>query len=363
MSIKLPFIDIIFKALAASFVERSERGVAVLIVRDTTDTSFTSKVYRTALEASADTALFTADNFKAINDALLGKPSKVIVVRLATAGTIADATPIIENLTKTGWVTIVGGVTADFTALVTWVKAKETAKATYKVVVFNATAPNCKHAVNFANTNVVFNDSRGSQTGDKFLATLAGIFAGCNVKRGSTYYECTNLVSVTAVADTDAALNAGKLILINDNDKVVIGLGINSLTTLTAPDTEDMRYIDIVEAMDMMIDDIRETFKNDFLGAGKKNTYDNQVIFLSGVNSSYFSELEKEEILDNLWDNRVDVDVETQRAAWIASGKAEAATWTDAQVRNAAYKRTVYALGDVKINGSMENLSLQIMMV
>lgn len=359
MTITLPRIDIVFKQLAASFIERSARGIAVLIVKDDTNATFTTKVYKTASEAAADEALFTATNFDYINDLFLGKPSKVIVIRIATTGTVADALPLIESATKTGWVTMVGSA-ADYTALINWIKAKELEKATYKAVVFNATAPDTKHVVNFVNTNVKFNDARATQTGEKYLPSLASILAGCNVKRGSTYYNCSNLVSVTEVADNDAAVNAGKFILINETDKVVVGLGVNSLTTFTADDTEDMRYIDIVEAMDMIVDDIRTTWKNDFLGAGLKNNYDNQVIFLSAINN-YFNGLEDEDVLDNLYNNTAFVNVDKQRAMWVAINP-EAVDWTEAQVRNAAYKRSVFLAGDIKINGSMENLSLDITM-
>lgn len=359
MTISLPRIDIIFKQLAQSFIERSERGVAVLIVKDNTNILFSNKTYRTAQEVAADEALYTVANFDSINDALLGKPSKVIVIRIATTGTVADALPIIESVTKTGWVTMVGE-TADYTALINWIKANELLKATYKAVVFNATAPDTKHVVNFVNANVVFSDARGSETGDKYCPSIAGILAGCNIKRGSTYYNCSNLTSVTEVVDNDAALNAGKFILINDMDKVVIGLGINSLTTFDADNTEDTRYIDVIEAMDLIVDDIRSTFKNDFLGAGLKNNYDNQVLFISAVNN-YYTALENEDVLDNLFDNKAYVSVEKQRAAWVAI-KPEAIDWTDAQVRNAAYKRSVFLGSDIKINGSMENLSLEISM-
>lgn len=37
MAVTLPKINIIFKQLATSFIQRSERGIAILIVRDDTD--------------------------------------------------------------------------------------------------------------------------------------------------------------------------------------------------------------------------------------------------------------------------------------------------------------------------------------
>ena len=48
--------------------------------------------------------------------------------------------------------------------------------------------------------------------------------------------------------------------------------------------------------------------------------------------------------------------MEAQRAAWVASGKAEAADWDDDTVKATPFKRTVYLAGDVKILGSMTDL-------
>ena len=43
MAITMPKIDITFEQRAVSLIGRSERGVAILIVRDDTDKSFTHK--------------------------------------------------------------------------------------------------------------------------------------------------------------------------------------------------------------------------------------------------------------------------------------------------------------------------------
>jgi len=356
MAITLPSIEIIFKKLASNFIERSERGIAILIVKDDTNITFTTKTYKKTSELEADIALYTATNYQYIADTLSFAANKVVVVRIATTETMTDALTIIESTVKTGWITTVGEA-ADYTTIINWVKAKELAGETYQTVVYNATTPDNKHVINFANTSVVFNDTRATQTGDKYLPSLIGILAACNVDRGSTYFVCNNLLAVTEVADNNVALNAGQLILINDFDNVKIGLGINSLTTFTATNVEDMRYIDTVEAMDLMVDDIKNTWSNDFVGK-YKNNYNNQILFISAINT-YFKALTDAEILDNGYKNYADVDVVTQKAAWVLI-KPEAETWDDATVRNNTYKRIVFLGGDVKILGAMENLKFNI---
>ena len=122
-----------------------------------------------------------------------------------------------------------------------------------------------------------------------------------------------------------------------------------------------MKFIETVEAMDMMRDDITNVFRTEYLG-NYRNTRDNQMMFIAAINNSYFRELEQDVILDPDCDNASSIDVEAQRAAWVASGKSEAADWDDDTVKATPYKRTVYLAGNVKILGSMTDLIFPINM-
>lgn len=351
-----PTIDIIFKQLATSAVDRSARGIVALIVRDDTNVTFSTIEYESA--ADIESAKFTAANVQYITDCFFGNPSKVIVIRIAVAGLIADALTIAAGL-KFNWIGEAVGITADQTAISTWIKTQETNKRTFKAVVFNATAPDCKHVVNLVNTNVTFNDTRALQTGEKYVATLLGIFAGLPLNMSSTYFKCTNLKSVVEPADVDASINLGNLVLFNDENYVKIGAGVNSLVTITTTNTADMQQIGIVEAMDLMLEDIRSTFKDEYVGL-YKNKYDNQVLLISAINS-YLNTLEIEEVLDNAYNNTVKVDVAAQKLAWQGVGK-DTSIWSDQVTRNNTFKNTVFLNGDVKILGAIENLKFNISM-
>lgn len=369
MAVELPNIDIVFKQLASSFINRSSRANVILIIRDDTNKTFNTKEYTLETDAEKDTALYTSENLQYIKDTFVGLPGKVTVVRIdKTGGNIGDALSIVAGLGN-GWIGIAEGtlaegesstVTADEDTLATWVKQMEQQKKTFKAAVFSPTVPpDCKHVVVLNNPKVVFKDSRGEQTGDKFIPTLLGYLAGANVGKGTTYMSMGNLSSVTQPADVTAALNAGQLVLINDEGTVKIGLGINSLTTLDESHTEDEKFIEIVEAQDMMLDDIRSTFKNNYIGK-YKNKLDNQIIFISAVNT-YLNELAKQGVLDDEFSNKSDIDVDTQRQAWVASDPS-ASTWSDTKVKQNAYKRQLFLTGNVKILFSMTDLSFSINM-
>lgn len=358
MAVTLPKILIKFQQLAASFVQRSERGVAILVLRDDTAGGSGYASYTDATELSD--APYTDANKQAITDAMGFGPLRVGVAKIGSEDALADGLALITANEKTGWITVVDGTTTDWTALVSWIKAREAEDKSWKAVVYNATAPDSMHVVNFVNNTVTFSDGRGQKDGSSYTPSLAGLLAACNVVRGATNYLCANLSRVEVPDSPDAAVGAGKFILINDDDSEVrVGVDVNSMTTTDGKTkTEDMKYIDTVEAMDLIRDDIARTFREDYMGQ-YRNSLTNQMLFLSAVNY-YFQQLVADDILDPEHDNAAEVNVAAQRSAWVGSGKSEAAEWDDATVRSNTFKRTVYLAGDVKILGSMANLEFQV---
>ncbi|WP_061313882.1 phage tail sheath C-terminal domain-containing protein [Clostridium botulinum] len=359
MTVQEPNIDIVFKQKATSSINKSERGIAILILKnDTTKDCPKYLEYKDITEFEKVKNKYSEDNQKAITDIFMFPPSKVILVN---TDTIANALIEIEKNLITGWITIANGAGEDFTTLISWIKSKEKQKKTYKALVYKGTSTDCKHIVNFTNEKIMFKDARGEVDGVQYLPSLLGILAYCGGNNKScTYFKCTNLSRTEAFADNNSELAKGNFILKNDSKYVRIVQGNNTLITLDGENnTEDMQFIETVEAMDMMQDDIREVFQETYLG-NYKNKLDNQILFISAVNSSYFKELEENDILDSNYNNITEIDVTSQRKVWIASGKSEASTWNDAKIKNSTFKRDLYILADVKILGSMTNLKFVI---
>ena len=361
MAVTLPQIIITFKQLATSFLQRSERGVVVLIVRDDTEGGGGSFFqYGDATQVSA--AEFTAANQQYIKDALSYGPLRVSVVKIGSSEALADAAAIFTQYEKTGWITFADGKSADWTDLVSWIKARELERKSWKALCYNTTPPDCMHVVNFVNETVTFADDRGAVSGEKYCPALAGLLASCNVARGATNKLCPDLVQVSVPADPDAVVGAGKFLLINDDDEVRVGVDVNSLTTTDGSTrTEDMKYIETVEAMDLIRDDIARTFRDEYVGQ-YRNSRANQMLFVSAVNY-YFDGLSADNILNPDHGNAADIDVAAQRNAWVGSGKSEAADWDDDTVRDTPFKRTLFLAGDVQILGTMGNLEFGITLV
>ncbi|EDT74719.1 phage tail sheath C-terminal domain-containing protein [Clostridium butyricum] len=360
---KSPVTEINFEQKATTLPERSERGYAILIMRDDTSALFNYKMYKDITEVEEDTDMYSKENLQYIKDAFEFGTYRVVVVKIGEdkdANPISGAFKIVQNNIYTGWITICDGIAEDYSTLTSWTKSKEKEKKTYKAVVYKVNTTDSMHVVNFINEHITFSDGdRGEQTGEKYLPSLAGIFASCNVLKGCVNYKCTNLASVEEVEDNDTEIEKGNFVLYNDKDYVRIVTDVNSLQSINGSTlTEDMKSIEVVEALDLIRDDITEVFKETYQ-SNFKNGYDDQILFISAING-YFDELAESKVLDKDYENKSDVNVEKQKKIWISSGKSEAANWDDSTVKRKTYKRNVYLSGDIKVLQSMVNLYFDI---
>ncbi|SDT22044.1 KR domain-containing protein [Paenibacillaceae bacterium GAS479] len=355
MAIGLPDLDIQFKKLAVTAVQRSAKGIVALIVKDATDNTYAVKEYQSAL--AIETAKFTATNAKYIQQIFDGGAARVIVVPInpTSSSVVPDAIAAIGSR-KYNWIGLAEGAVADQTALVTYLKSPEAKKKSIKGVVFNATSPDSERVVNFTNTHVTYVGGT-KVTGEKYIARLLGVLAGLPLTRSSTYYNFPDLIGVTEPADVNAAVEAGKFVLFNDNDTIRVARGVNSLVTLSPTVSEEQKKIIITETMDTIRNDVTGLWK-DFIGKWK-NSYDNQVLLNTAINV-YFEQLELEDVLDEEYDNKAYVDVNAQRLAWQAIGKTEAADWDDDTARVKTLGSKVFLAASIKLLDAMEDLQFNI---
>lgn len=353
----MPKIDIVFKQLLASLVERSSKGKLALIVVDETPDKPKTQLFKDSSEIK--TSDFDAANVNYMVHAFRAGASEVLAVRLAKKETIREhATPLLK-VNDFDWVALASGVKEQQDELAAFVKEhnKKTNRKV-KAVVYDATAPDDMHVVNFCTKKFTETDNP-DQEGWKLIPRIAGILAGIPFSMASTYWKLPGVFNVEEPEDLDAAIADGKFILFNDAGVTRVARGVNSLTTIDADHTDDMKSIAIVEAMDLITRDIHDAFK---IYIGKyKNKYDNQCLFMASVNA-YFEGLEMEDVLDEKYDNHVEVNVAEQRKAWQAV-KSEAVGWDDQTIKERAFKRKVFLNGYVKILDAMEDLKISINMV
>ncbi|BBI32486.1 phage tail sheath subtilisin-like domain-containing protein [Cohnella abietis] len=351
----LPEISISFTSLAVSAIQRSQRGIVALILQDNTG-NFDSKEYKAITEV--ETTEWTPANLDLIQKTFLGVPSKIIVERIAIGSgeTPADYAEALNRLAGKRWNYLAApkATTTDVTKIATQIKTwRDANKKTFKAVLPNS-ANDHEGIINFTTGGIVVGET--IYTASDYTARIAGILASLPLTRSSTYYVLPEVETITESVDPKADIDAGKLILINDGEKIKIGRGVNSLTTLSEGKTADFTKIKIIEGHDLVQDDISRTFSDNYVGK-VNNSYDNQALFITAVNS-YLRRLEGD-VLDPAADNRATVDIEAQRLAWEDIGE-DTTSWNDQKVKETTFQAKVFLGGALKFLDAVEDLQLKI---
>lgn len=269
------------------------------------------------------------------------------------AGDFTELLPKIKTK-NANWIGIATGSAEEHQELATWaIQISNDEKKDFMVLVYNAAITDSMYVHNLEAPMVKLKDGV-EITGDKYIARLLGVFAGLPFTRSATFYELHDLEYVEEVEDIEASINAGKLVLMNDEGVVRIARAVNSLTTTGEGVSDEMKKITIVEAMILIKKDVRAVFKNDYVGK-YKNKYDNQVLFISAINS-YYDRLADEDILDGNGENIAMIDIEKQRAAWIEIGKSEAEEWDNLKVKLNTFRSNIFLTGKNKILDAIEDL-------
>lgn len=351
--IGMPRIDIVFKGLGASAVQRSSGGrTAVLIIKDDTDTTFTFAEYRGIEDLTKEEQeKYTPENVKYIKDVLEGSPKKLVIARLGEMEELSDLLKAIKGKVEMNcWIGMADATTTETEDLVSFIKSSvKNDKKRYKALVYKATMADDMHVVNLTNEGE-----------DKSIPYLLGYLAGLSLDM-SAIAKPLKLDSVIEPDDLDEAINNGEFILYNDEGEVRVARGVNSLVTTGQGITDDMKFILVVEVMDMIYTDIYTTWKNFYKGK-YKNSLDNQMLLIGAINS-YFKALANDLLLDPNFENKTRVDIEKQRLANIPKyGEEEVNTWDDDKVMEMTVGTNVYLAGNIKILNAMEDFDFEIAM-
>ena len=405
----LPQVVIDFKTKSVSAIARSARGIGVMILNN--ETTNTSNFYKiNDVTDIPDTGL-TERNVMLIKKALLGTPLRLLVYTLpnkdvkvsgtasaahdaessvpsGTTETLLNQADVLKKLVTVKWNYICHptGTAQDQEDLATWVKEQRSLKRkTCKAVVANFDADD-KGVINFTTdgiqcVNPAYTDALSAAGGDaskvntettpeyltftatEYTARIMGILAGLALDRSATYYQLTEVESCDTYDDIDDAISKGQLVLIDeqDGDGVKIGRACNSLHTFTTDVGEDFRYIKIVEAVDMITDDIRDTFKHSYVGK-VINDYDHKMLLISAI-LVYFRGLEGN-VLDASESavNTVDIDEDAQKDYITLHGLDKPENLSVQQIREYNTGTHVYLTGRVTPVNAMEDLKVTFLM-
>lgn len=303
----LPQINIVFKSLGATAIERNERGIVAIVIKEAT------AVTPTYLTSIADIpATISVDNKQHITNAFIGyqkAPLKVLVIQIADTDTdYTNAMAQLETL-KWDYLCVPEIATTDVLAIATWIKSlRDTKNKKVKAILPNS-ASDHEGIINFTNTNI--KTASKTYTTSEYTARIAGLIAGTPLTISATFAPLPEVISVDPIADIDAAIDAGKFVLFNDTEKIKVARAVNSLTTTTQDKSESFKKIKIVDILDMIYSDIYMTIADNYVGK-YANSYDNKVLLIGAI-QAYLDELELEGLLDK-GKSKVEIDFDAQKA-------------------------------------------------
>lgn len=349
-----PEIQIVFQTLATTAIQRSAQGILCIILKDNK-----TKAKWTTIKSISDLEAKSWDD-KSVKLITLAMqkyaPKKILVRALQTDET--DYATVLKELEKRkiNWLACPNAQSQDDTKVVTWVKQQFGTTAIGKTIKYvSSFASNSDHVaiVELANTGT-YKSKLGDFTAQEYTVAIAGAIAGCPLNRSLDNAIMPDLVEVV---DVDAKL--GKFSLYNDDGVIRVNYAVNSKTTFDSSWKKDTRKIKVVEGMCMVVDDIRDTFKNYWLGI-YLNSYDNKMNFCSNVTKVYFKELAPN-VLSADYDNKIEIDFEAQKRYIVTEGL-DPEEMTELEIKKYPTGDDVYLTGDVRFADTMSNLQLNILM-
>ena len=396
-----PIIEILFKTKSTTAITRSGRGVGAMILND--ENAATDKVttYTITDESEIPTDNLSDKSVDLIKKALLGTPAKLFIYVIppkTTTVEVADnpvdtdttaVTPytpievestIMKNAStlKFNYIAHPTGNTQDQEDLASWVKSQRRNKyRTIKGIVANVDADSYG-VINLTTGNIRVVNSEYTDaliaaegiaeavpdtipqyityTAAEYTARILGAACGISLDRSLTYYELSEVVDCDTYDDVDEHIDNGELCLIDEGDGngVKIARGCNSLRTFTTDVGQDFRYIKIVETVDLITDDIRETFRSEYLGK-VLNDYDHKILFIAAI-LVYFEAL-KGNILDSSATaiNTVDIDTEANKNYAKLKGR-DTSEMSEQEIREFNTGTNVFLDGSITPVNAMEDL-------
>lgn len=283
----LPDIVIEFSKKAIVAIKSGTLGVVGIILKDNKNNG--AMVLRGIDEIPTGANAFSDANTAYIKRALMGTPSKVIIYTLPQDAENYNAAFKYFGTQKVNYIVGAPDISqAEATAMATWIKGLRASTIRRPVAILPNTATDDRSVINFSVVNYSSTDKimegDTSYTEAEYCSRIAGLLAGLNLRVSATYKPLSELTQIPSATDeeVDTAIDAGKLTLYNDGERIVIARGVNSLHTVTEVNTEDLKKIKISAIQDLIEGDIYSTINQSYIG-NYSNSYDNKCLLITAI--------------------------------------------------------------------------------
>ena len=372
----MPTLTILFQQRAQTTIARSRKGVAALIVRDALTAGEAWSLTSTG-QIPEKLGKVNQDAIRRVFKGGVNPPRKVLVYCLGEEDTLESGTGVQaeggestpeEPRPGSGAAALrwLGTQKFDYLAgpadlseaeaavLQEWtIQKREDDHVIFKAVLPH-TAAGSEGVVNFTASGIQVG-------GDVFDAAaycgrVAGLIAGTPMKQSVTYAALPEVEDIHRLSalEEDEAVGRGELILTHDGEKVKLGRGVNSLTSLgERPGV--WQKIKIVEVLDMIQQDLRLAIQDNYMGKFQ-NSYDNKLLLITAV-KLYLQALAKDQLIEQ--DFTCDIDLDEQDR-WLQSQGVATADMTERQIREANIKTHLFLDLDLTPIDAIEDVHVKI---
>ena len=352
----MPEITVSFKTLAKTASIRSARGVACIIVKDSTVEG--KYIYTREKQI---TQSYEEDNLSLVKEAFnkYGVTKLVVYAINKTGGTLADA---LNNLKKVEINYLACNFALEENDVTLLKQFKETrVNNNMDLQIIANVAADDEYFINFASTGISVNGSAIEP--HRFMCKLAFILASIPQTESATYYVLDDVTAVTEIENEDEAVDQGKIFITFDGEKYKLSRAVNSKTTLAANEKKDLKKIKITEGKIIVKGDIYKVFRDKYIGKCN-NDYNDRLSLVSEINR-YLTNLAYEGILNIDYDNHVELDVQAMRDYMETEADTDTSDMKDIDVLKdveGLCGSKVFIKGQVRFVDAMEDITLVLYM-
>lgn len=379
----MPSMSIFFQEAGIEAVERSQRGIAAMILEEeksVIDKLFSQHEYEgETLEAlSVPHVVYTLDDIPAelsgnnkdyITKCMLGYQKTPYRVKIyfqekdeskdTEPDKFADTLAVLAT-DRWDYLAIPTIRTEQLEHVGTWMKTNRENKYKRSKVVLPGYNGDYEGIINFANTRIV--TATKEYTPAEYTARIAGLIAGTPMTISATFAPLAEVIDCDkhTLDENEEKVNKGEFFIFWDGEKFKMSRAVNSLVTTIQGKGEGYQTIKIVDIMDMIYDDIKKTAQDSYIGK-YTNDYDNKCLLIAAIRG-YFRELERGRLLQKNY-STIDIDVEAVRIYQEKHGlytKEELANMSEQEIKELDTKKKVFLTAKIKILDAMEDIELPI---
>ncbi len=352
----LPSIDINFRNMAQTSLRRSQRGVVAAIIKDSAEGMSGAFVLTADSQIPTGLSAVNKDYLEKIFIGYDNKPSKVIVYILGSdAEDLSEALDYMAGQSLNYLVGPADCTSEEAQQICTWVKVQRADKHTPKAVL-PKTAADDEGVINFTTEEIKVGESTYSTAA--YCGRIAGLLATTPLTGSCTYAVLPEVTSVKVLTDAekDTAVDDGQFILFYDGEKVKVGRGVNSLVTTGDSKNASYKKIKIVDAVDLMQDNLRLLIQDNYIGK-YRNIYDNKCLLVTAI-KEYFAQMEIGGVL-LAGKSVVAIDIGAQEA-YLKDNGIDTSAMNEQNIKTADTGSHVFLTATVGIPDTIEDVNLEI---